>query len=90
MHIHGVVRTADLAENPPGSDQIEMVVRVQGVGAGQPRLLVIPFGLLVDHEEIEPETVAGRGFEAEIDQDEHGRWIIHQIAFTSRVLRPSD
>ncbi len=90
MHLHGVIRTAELEENPPGSDQIEMVVRVQGVGAGQPRLLVIPFSLLVDHQEIDPENISRRGFDAEVEQNEQGRWIVRQIAFASRVLRPGE
>ena len=32
MRLHGLIRSAELQENPPGSDQIEMVLLVQGVG----------------------------------------------------------
>ena len=39
MRIRGIVRTATLAENPPGTDQIELILHVQGVGPGQPRIL---------------------------------------------------
>ncbi len=88
MRIRGVVRTAELQENPPGSDQIEMKLSVQGVGPGQPRSLVIPFSLLLENESIDPEEIRGRGFEAGIEQDEQGRWVVAEIAFASRVLRP--
>jgi hypothetical protein len=43
MHLRGIVQAADLEENPPGSDRIELVLRVQGVGPGQPRRIVIPY-----------------------------------------------
>ena len=90
MRLHGVVRTAELQEDPPGSDRIEMALRVQGVGPGQPRLIVIPFSLLVENESLDPDGVTGRGFEAEVGQDEQGRWLVAQIAFASRVLRPPE
>ena len=86
----GVVRSADLQEDPPGSDRIEMALRLQGVGPGQPRSIVVPFSLLLRHETLEPDEVAGRGFEAEVAQDERGRWVVSEIAFASRVLRPGD
>ena len=43
MRIRGIVRVATLEENPPGSDQIEMLIRAQGVRPEQPRLLVVPY-----------------------------------------------
>jgi hypothetical protein len=88
MRIHGVVRTAELQEHPPGSDRVEMVLRVQGVGPQQPRTLVIPFAMLVDDPSLDPDAVAGRGFEAEVSLDDEDRWVIGQINFASRVLRP--
>ena len=36
MHLHGIIRTATLEEIPPDSGNIEMVLKIQGVGAGQP------------------------------------------------------
>lgn len=90
MRLRGVVRTAELQENQAGGDQVEMAVRVQGVGPGQPRLIVIPFSLLVADESLNPEVVAGRGFEAEVAQDERGAWIVARIAFASKVLRPAE
>jgi hypothetical protein len=91
MQIRGIVRIATLEENPPGSDQIEMVVRVQGVGAGQPRLLVVPYTLLLADPELDPEIIQGKGFQAEVAQDESGRWLVTEIAFASgRVLRAPD
>jgi hypothetical protein len=88
MRLRGVVRTADLQENPAGSDRIEMTLKVQGVGPGQPRSVVIPFELLLENEALDPEGVSGRGFDAEVSQDEDGRWVVSVIAFASKVLRP--
>jgi hypothetical protein len=88
MQLRGIVQSAVLAENPPGSDTIEMVLRVQGVGPGQPRTIVVPFGLLLQDETLEPEAVEGHGFEADVAQDENRRWVVEQIGFgESRVLR---
>jgi hypothetical protein len=86
--LHGVIRTGELKENPPESGQIELVVRVQGVGPSQPRLLVIPFSLLLEEASLDPENVAGRGFEAEVEADEDGRWVVRRIALAAKVLRP--
>lgn len=88
MRIHGLVQPAELTENPVGSDRIELVLRVQGVGPGHPRVLVVPFDLLLADAGLDPDAVTGRGFEAEVDQDEDGRWLVRQVAFTARVLRP--
>jgi hypothetical protein len=91
MQIRGIVRTATLEENPPGSDQIEMVLRVQGVGAGQPRLLVVPYSLLLEDPELDPEIIQGKGFQAEVVDEGSGRWIVSEIAFAAgRVLRAPD
>ncbi|MGP0067440.1 MAG: hypothetical protein ACLQGP_28075 [Isosphaeraceae bacterium] len=88
MQIRGIVRTATLEENPPGSDQIEIILRVQGVGPGQPRLLVVPNSLLLADPELDPELIQGKGFQAEIVDEGAGRWIVTEIAFASgRVLR---
>ncbi len=88
MRIKGIVRVATLEENPPGSDQIEMMIRVQGVRPEQPRLLVIPYELLLTDAALDPDHVQGKGFEAELSQDSSGRWVVSEIAFaTGRVLR---
>jgi hypothetical protein len=88
MHIRGIIQSATLEEHPPDSGTIEMVLRVQGVGPSQPRTLVIPYSLLLQDESLDPDAIALRGFEAEIEPDEDGRWIIETIAFASRILRP--
>jgi hypothetical protein len=91
MRIRGIVRTATLEENPPGSDRIEMVLRVQGVGPGQPRPLVVPYELLLADPELDADAVQGKGFEAEVDEADPGRWLVGEIAFaTGSVLRPPD
>lgn len=89
MHLRGIVQNATLEETPPGSGEIEMIVRVQGVGAGQPRKLVIPYSLLLEDENLDPDLIAGRGFEADVEAADQ-RWIVTRIAFASRVLRQPD
>ena len=72
MRIRGIVRTATLEENPPGSDQIEMVLRAQGVGPDQPRTFVVPYALLLADPDIDPDAIQGKRFEAEVDEAEPG------------------
>ena len=69
MRIKGIVRTGTLEENPPGSDRIEMTLKVQGVGAGQPRTLVVPYDLLLGDNSLDPDEVAGKGFEADAEPE---------------------
>ena len=91
MRIRGIARTANLEECPPGSERIEMILRVQGVRPDQPRLLVIPYELLLHDQSLDPEHVQGHGFDAEVALDEAGRWIVSEIEFaTGRVLRPPE
>ncbi len=91
MRIHGIVQQAELEENPPGSDRIEMILWAQGVGPDKPRSIVVPFELLLQDPSLEPDQVRGHGFQARIEQDEEGRWIVEEIGFaTGRVLRPAD
>ena len=89
MQIRGIVRTAVLDECPPGSGTIEMILSVQGVAAGQPRKLVIPYELLLQDESLDPDLITGRGFEAEVEPEAE-RWLVSRIAFASRVLRPPE
>jgi hypothetical protein len=91
MRIRGIVRTAALEENPPSSDRIEMILRVQGVRPDQPRVLVVPYEMLLEEPSIDSEQVQGKGFEADVDRDESGRWVVSQISFApGRVLRAPD
>ena len=88
MHIHGIVRIATLEENPPGSDRIEMRIRVQGVRPDQPRLLIVLYELLLGDETLEPGGGAGKRIRGGDYQDAAGRWVVSEIAFaTGRVLR---
>jgi hypothetical protein len=88
MQIRGIVQSAELEENPPGSDQIEMVLWAQGVGPDKPKRIVVPYELLLQDSSLDPEHVRGHGFQASVCQDESGRWIVAEIAFaTGRVLR---
>jgi hypothetical protein len=88
MRVRGIVQSAELAEDPGGSDRVEMILWVQGVGRDQPRRLVIPFELLLQDSSLDPENVCGHGFQAEVDEAEPGRWIIREVGFASgRVLR---
>lgn len=91
MHLHGIIQTATLHEVPPDSGNIEIILRVQGVGPGQPRSLVIPYALLLRDESLDPDAILGRAFEAEADQDpQDRRWLVSRIAFASRILRPPE
>ena len=54
MQMHGIVMSATLDENPPESGIVEMTIRVQGVGAGQPRRIVLPFAILIQDESLDP------------------------------------
>src|SRR5690349_13705164 len=90
MRMRGIVQAADLQENPPGSDAIEMVLHVQGVGPGQPRRIILPFALLLADPALEPDAVVGHGFEAEVVADDTAptRWVVVEISLGGgRVLR---
>jgi hypothetical protein len=91
VQIRGIVRTATLQESPPGSDRIEMHLRVQGVGPQQPRLVVVPYELLLEDSSLDVDQVEGKAFQADVVQDAAGTWIVAEIAFASgRVLRKPD
>jgi hypothetical protein len=91
MTLRGIVQTATLEEFPPGSDRVEMVLKVQGVGAGQPRTIIVPFEILLQNEDLEPEAVAGHAFQAEVVEAKPKRWLVTAIAFAHhRILRPSE
>ena len=88
MELRGIVRAATLEENPPGTDQIELVLRVQGVKPGQPRVLVVPYELLLKDATLDADQVLGKGFEAQAVEDDSGRWVVTAIAVVgSRILR---
>jgi hypothetical protein len=89
MHLHGIIQTANLQEIPPESGNLEILLKVQGVGPGQPRTLVIPYPLLLADENLDPDAMQGRAFDAEVDQDQSRRWLVFRIALASRILRPS-
>ena len=90
MQIHGIVQAVTLCENPPNSDRIELVIQAQGVGPIKPRQMVVPFEFLVQNTSLDPDAIQGHGFEADIQQDETGRWIVVEIGFAKRdVLRSS-
>lgn len=88
MTIHGIVHQAALQEYPPGSERIELVISAQGVGPNMPRQFVVPYEALLGDASLDPDQIVGRGFEAEVEQDPEGRWIVARIGFASRrVLR---
>ena len=87
MRIRGIVRVATFEENPPGTDRIEMLIKVQGVGPSSRGSWWFPMSSCLGRF-LEPEHVQGKGFEAEVNEDSDGRWIVEEIAFaTGRVLR---
>jgi hypothetical protein len=87
MRIRGIVQAAELEENPPGSDRIELILWVQGVGPDKPKQIVVPYEMLLQDPELDADHVRGHGFQAEVSQDDEGRWIVAEIGFaTGRVL----
>jgi hypothetical protein len=91
MRIRGIVQAAELEENPPGSDRIEMILWAQGVGPDKPKRVVVPYEMLLQDPELDPDHVRGHGFQAEVSQDNEGRWVVSEIVFaTGQVLRGSD
>ncbi len=91
MQIRGIVQRATLEENPPGSDRIEMILLIQGVGPDQPRRLVVPFGLLIQDPSLDPDLIRGRAFHADVSQDDSRRWVVIEIAFAEeRILRAEE
>jgi hypothetical protein len=88
MQIRGIVQSAMLVENPPGSDRIEMVIWALGVGPDKPRSIVVPYELLLQAPSLDPDGVQGHAFQALIEQREDGRWFALEIGFAAgRVLR---
>ena len=58
------------------------------MGPGQPRRFAIPMAVLVADPEIDPETIAGRAFQAEVEEVAPKRWVASRIGFgANRVLR---
>lgn len=89
MQLRGIVQSAELAEETPGGDRVEMVVWVQGVGPGQPRRIVLPHEMLIADESLDPEAIRGRGFAAEVVEEAPRRWVARSMALAPRsVLRP--
>ena len=80
--------TAELVESPPESGNIELLLRVQGVGPGQPRTIVVPYGILLQDDSLDPDAVGRRAFDAEVVSEGGDRWVVERIDFASRVLRP--
>lgn len=87
--MRGIVQSAELTEAPGGGEAVEMALVVQGVRPGQPRRLVVPFELLLADESLEPASIKGHGFAAEVEEEAPGRWVVREIALgPGRVLRP--
>lgn len=87
MVLKGFIREAELQEHPIGSESIEMILKVQGVGPGQPRALVVPLALLLQRPELEPDEIKGRSFAAEVEPDAEGRWVVLDLTLAGRGLR---
>lgn len=91
MHMHGIVMTAELRDDPAVEAHVEMHLVVQGVGRGQPRRIVVPMHVLVANPEIDPDAIRGHAFQAEVEEEAASRWVVASIAFAvDRVLRPEN
>ena len=89
LHLRGIVQSAELVEHPPGGDRVEMALRLQGVGPGQPRRIVVPFEMLVQNPDLDEESIAGHAFEADVEEDPAGSkgWAGRLSFAARRILR---
>jgi hypothetical protein len=91
MTLKGFIQSAELVEDTSGADRVMMIVRVQGVGPGQPRKILIPFEILIVQDDLEAETMGGRAFRAECSGVENAMGMVTAIEVgPSRVLRNPD
>lgn len=91
MTLKGFIQSAELVEDTSGPDRVMMIVRVQGVGPGQPRKILIPFEILIVQDDLEAETMGGRAFRAECSAVENALGMVTAIEVgPSRVLRNPD
>ncbi len=91
MTLKGFIQSAELVEDTSGPDRVMMIVRVQGVGPGQPRKILIPFEILIVQDDLEAETMGGRAFRAECSGVETALGMVTAIEVgPSRVLRNPD
>jgi hypothetical protein len=90
VRIRGIIRGATLVEFPEGSDEIELSLELQGVGPGQPRWIVVPYKTLLEVPELEPETVLGHGFQAEVEQETAKRWVVRSLEVAGSVVLRAD
>ena len=89
MTVRGIVQAAALEESAPGSEQIDLILRAQGVGPTHPRRLVVPYAMLLEDESLDPDGLTGRAFEAEVEEEAPKRWVVRSIKLAARsVLRP--
>lgn len=88
MTLRGFIRSAELVQDPEDENRVHLVAGVQGVSPGQPRKIRVPFEILVAQEDLDPDTLAGRAFRAEIGAVDHGTGHVLAIEVgPGRVLR---
>ena len=92
LHLRGIVQSAELVEHPPGSDRVEMALRLQGVGPGQPRRIVVPFEMLVENPDLDEESIAGHALDADVEEDPAGSsgWVVARLSFAARRILRKD
>ena len=88
MTLRGFIRSAELLQDPHDENRVHLTASVQGVGPGQPRRILIPFEILLTLDDLDPDTVGGRAFRAEVETVENGTGIVTAIEVgPGRVLR---
>ena len=88
MQLRGIVMSAALDENPPGSERIELTLWLQGVGPGKPRRIVVPYELLLSDPCARRRSRPGPRLRGRGRARRAGRWIVAAIGFADgRVLR---
>lgn len=86
MILRGIIRAGSLVETAEG--RLELILELQGVGPAQPRRVVVPHEVLVSESWLDPDDVAGRGLDAEIELADDGRWRATALHLgPGRVLR---
>ncbi len=88
MTLRGFIRSAELLQDPHDENRVNLMASVQGVSPGQPRKILVPFEILLTLEDLDPDTVGGRAFRAEVETVENGAGIVTAIEVgPARVLR---
>ena len=83
MQIRGIVQRAELEENPPAAIGSRWSSGARESAPTSRGGSWCPYELLLQDPSLDPDQVRGHGFQAEIEQDDNGRWIVEEIGFAT-------